>query len=200
MLNKIACKLIFPVAAARGLSVRDSDYEILTYKMELILANAMKFAVLLVFAADCDLVPEIAVFMITYTLLRLWSFGIHLEHDLTCLLIGLVYYIGSPYLARVLDVSDTHLVYCFAVILVLFYRYAPAGTKIRRIGFFERARLRNISCTGVFLVYLTAYFSGGEVRSLLVLASLAQTANILPCTYWAVDKIHHLTQKKGAQS
>lgn len=199
MLEKIAEKLVFPIAAARGLTPQDSDYEILTYKFELILANGLKFVVLVILALAFKIVPQIAVFMLTYTLLRLYSFGIHLEHDLTCLLIGLIYYIGSAFLAKAIAVTDFQLVAWYGIVTTIFYRYAPAGTKIRPIGFFERTSLRNISCIGVFLVYLTAYFLPDEWRTLLLLSGVAQCINILPFTYWVVDKIHLFTQKKGEE-
>lgn len=199
MIKKLSEKMVFPLAAARGLTPQDSDYEILLYHFELLLANGMKFVVLLILALVFGIVPQIAVFMISYCFLRLYSCGIHLNHDITCLLIGLLYYIGGALLAKVLIVTDLHLVACYGIVTALFYRYAPAGTKIRPIGSFERKPMRNISCIGVFLVYFTAYFLPDEWRSLLLLSSVAQCINILPCTYWALDKIHLFTKKKGEE-
>lgn len=199
MIKKLSEKMIYPLVVARGLTPMDSDYEILLYHFELLLANGFKFVVLLILALPFGIVPQIAVFMISYSFLRLYSFGIHLEHDITCLLIGLLYYIGGAVLAKVLIVTDLQLVICYGIVTAIFYRYAPAGTKIRPIGFFERTSLRNISCIGVFLVYLTAYFLPGEWRTLLLLSSVAQCINILPFTYWAVDKIHLFTKKKGEE-
>ena len=137
---------------------------------------------------------HVAVFALSYGLLRFVSFGAHADRLLVCTLLSMTYFIGGILLAQhgAIPLPITVISYGFSA--VAFFKYAPAETKKRPLdGNLVLFRVLSLlafllslaACIGLRVHHNTIY------SNLVLIATLCQSVNLLPITY------HLLTERSA---
>lgn len=181
------------LAPAKGYAVGSDEYKKLQYGTYVFYLNFLKTAVLLILAFALGIARYILVFALAYGALRLNSFGIHLNHPLTCTLLGLVYYIGGAYFSIYVPVPLAVKIPVFALCFAAFCWYAPAETKRRPIPASKRGThkiksLAALAAVTALSCALSAY-GGMAYSTVLLVATVCQTVNILPVAYKLVKEV-----------
>ena len=173
------------LAPKLGCEQGSAPFEKLQYGIYVFYLNTLKTLLLIVISLILGILPYIAVFAFAYGSLRIYSFGVHLKSTWLCTLLGLAYYLGSTYLA--LNVCIPIAVKAFIILLcaVCFFIYAPAQTRKRPIPEHQRKALKPKS-VAMFLVVTVCMFvlhNFPVYSSLVFMAAVCQTINLLPVTY-----------------
>ena len=179
-------KTVSALAPKLGCEPNSPTYDKLKYGTHVFYINAVKSLLLIIVALVLGILPYVAVFALVYGALRIYSFGVHLNNSLLCTVIGFVYYLGSVYLSLYAEVPLWARVALLAVSTMGFVVYAPAQTKKRPIPARQRKILKKKSlvilavvAVAVFILHhLSPVFS-----SLILMAAVCQTVNLLPSTY-----------------
>lgn len=128
------------------------------------------------------------VFMVSFVLLRHFSFGIHLRNGWACLTWGLINYIGSSYIAINISFHMYWKIFIFALCFYFMWKYAPSGTDYRPIGKLQKKPLKENTLVCLSLLFIFSLFlsySGQDTYgSIIIIAMIAQTINVLPITYF----------------
>lgn len=188
-MGKVSDKLTSILAKPRSLKETDDEYLILKYGVERLMVDICKTLVVLIATIFLGIWVEFIVFFCAYCLLRTFGGGIHLNNDYLCATVGTVIYIGSIYLAQIITIPLYAILIIYGVLFILYFLYAPAGTKYQPIGASQKKRLKTISLLLLILYLILAITSGkGIISNLLVIASIIQCLNILPITYFILKE------------
>ena len=160
-------------------------YDKLWYGTYVFYLNAVKMLILVAIALILGVLPYVAVFALAYGALRSYSFGVHLDNSLLCMLVGLVYYLGSIYLSLYMEIPTIVKVATILICAVGFVLYAPAQTRKRPIPEHQQKVLKKKSL-GMFAVVTVSVFALHPLpvfSNLVFMAVVCQTINLLPITY-----------------
>lgn len=161
--------------------------EELEYGISVAVQNLLKTLLLIVLIVYLKIFWYVAVFMAAYSLLRIFSFGIHVRSSIICTIWGLLNYIGGAFLAMNIRISIFISTIIFVLCFILLWLYAPAGTEARPIGTKQYGRLKLRTLTMLTLLFTVSLILKilGEViyYNIIVLSMAAQTINVLPITY-----------------
>ena len=141
---------------------------------------------LVIVALILGILPYVAVFALAYGALRVYSFGVHLNNSFLCTAIGFVFYLGSVYLSLYVDIPLWARIALLIVVTVGFAIYAPAQTKKRPIPEHQSKVLKRkslIVLAIVVVVVFALHLPFSVFSSLVLMAAVCQTVNLLPTTY-----------------
>lgn len=176
------------LAAHRGLSREDEDYQRLLYMVRLFYINITKFAVTFGLAWLLGIHRYFFFFSIIYGVMRSHGFGIHLRSSAMCTISGAVVYYGCIYMARLLLIPNYIYILLFIAAGAAYRRYGPAESENQPIGKLQKERLRR-RLTVILLVLCLAGLANQDVyRNLIILAVIAELLNILPVTYKIIER------------
>lgn len=178
---------------------RDSDdYLKMKYGIDAILRNAVSILLLMLVGYFLGILNYVLVFMLTFGFLRLVSFGVHAPNPLACMVYGIIRTIGGTGLALLLAaMTTTWSIWAIALtidvlVIICFWRYAPAETRKRPIPPGQRkrfARLSKVTVAGILLVHLLLMvFSLPTYANTVAIAMLAQAINLCPFMYRLFEK------------
>lgn len=151
---------------------------------QIFFSNLFKNIILLILILIFNVFFEFIVFASAYTLMRLFSFGLHIKNNTVCTIMGLIYNLGSIYLSDAVIFNFPLKAVLFVVLFILYLLYAPAESENNPV---KKSRLKlykmfSLICLciafGIALV-----LDGGRYSNLLILACVVQCLNILPLTY-----------------
>jgi len=146
----------------------------------------VKTLLLVIVALILGILPYVAVFALAYGALRVYSFGVHLNNSFLCTAIGFVFYLGSVYLSLYVDIPLWARIALLIVVTVGFAIYAPAQTKKRPIPEHQSKVLKRkslIVLAIVVVVVFALHLPFSVFSSLVLMAAVCQTVNLLPTTY-----------------
>lgn len=147
--------------------------------------NGIKTVILAVLAYLLGVLPHLIIFLVAYSILRFFSFGIHMDSPMSCLVfstttilacIGISIYIAIPNIIN----------YALIVFSLIFqWRYSPSFMKnnVKR-NYKKKKQLRNLSVISVCLICVIGLvLNNSEYSQLLYFACFLQTLMILPITF-----------------
>jgi len=179
-------KTVAILAPRLGCEPNSPTYDKLKYGTHVFYINAVKTLLLVIVALILGILPYVAVFALAYGALRIFSFGVHLNNSFLCTAIGFVFYLGSVYLSLYVDVPLWARIALLIVATVGFVTYAPAQTKKRPIPEHQHRVLKRKSVV-VLVVVAVVVFALHQpfpvFSSLVLMAAVCQTVNLLPTTY-----------------
>ena len=155
--------------------------------VEILLLNLPKTVLLFLIAYWMNMLFPVIVCMCAYGALRMYSFGIHLSHDMSCAAWGFLIYIGGTYFALHINIYHVVRIATYIICFLLLLKYAPAGMKPRPIGAKQYIPLK--AMTILILMILIAVstvlqiFHKTVYANIILIAIISQTINILPFTY-----------------
>ncbi len=155
--------------------------------VEILLLNLPKTVLLFLIAYWLNMLLPVIVCMCAYGALRMYSFGIHLSHDMSCAIWGFLIYIGGTHLALHINISNVVRIVIYVICFFLFLKYAPAGMKPRPIGAKQYIPLK--AMTMLILMILIAVSTVLQIfhktiyANIILIAMVSQVINVLPFTY-----------------
>ncbi len=155
--------------------------------VEILLLNLPKTVLLFLIAYWLNMLLPVIVCMCAYGALRMYSFGIHLSHDMSCATWGFLIYIGGTHLALHINISNVVRIVIYVICFLLFLKYAPAGMKPRPIGAKQYIPLK--AMTILILMILIAVSTVLQIfhktiyANIILIAMVSQVINVLPFTY-----------------
>jgi len=179
-------KTVATLAPRLGCEEGDPTYDKLKYGTHVFYINTVKSLFLVVVALILGILPYVLVFALAYGILRLFSFGVHLNNSFLCTIIGFVYYLGSVHLSLYVYFPLWAKIALVIVSVVSFANYAPAETKKRPIPEHQRRVLKKKSLLALTVVALALFILHQPLpifSNLIVMATVCQTINLLPSTY-----------------
>lgn len=153
--------------------------------IEILLINTSKILILLVVAAQCNLLKEAIFMSLVFGSIRRSAFGLHARSSVVCTLITLMVFVGGPYISQYVKLNNYQVFGIFTVLNLMLYKYAPADTEKHPIlGKNLRKKLRKETVSmGIILMIITLIIQYPLVKSLIILAVSFEVISILPITY-----------------
>ena len=182
----LVAKTTAVLAPKMGCDPGSATYDKLRYGTHVFYINALKTLLLVVVALILGILPYVAAFALAYGALRVFSFGVHLNNSLLCTAIGMVFYLGSVYLSLYVGIPLVIMAVLLLLSIVCFTLYAPAQTKKRPIPECQRKKLKRkslIALTVVVCSVFALYQPFPVFSSLVCMAAVCQSVNLLPVTY-----------------
>ena len=186
MYDFLVSKTVEVLAPKLGCEQGSPTYDKLKYGTHVFYINVVKSLLLVVVALVLGIFPYVLMFALTYGALRLFSHGIHLNNSFLCTIIGFVYYLGSVYLSLYVYFPLWARIALVIVSIAGFTAYAPAQTKKRPIPESQYRILKKKSLMVLVIISIVVfvlYQPFPIFSSLILLAAVCQTINLLPSTY-----------------
>ncbi len=101
--NEIVSYITDILATAKQFDKGTDQYEIMRYGVETLYINTWKTVLLLIVAYALGIAVEVIIFMVSYSFMRLYSFGIHLKTAWGCTTLGFVVSVKSGTPTRSID-------------------------------------------------------------------------------------------------
>jgi accessory gene regulator B len=168
------------------------------FGLELILGEAIKWAVMIISAVLIGALQEVLFAMVSMMLFRLVSGGNHCEDYWRCLTFSLLVFLGAgkigvyaaPYISYTAILISV--VAGFLIMAVLVLVWAPGEVVYRKIKAEERAFFKALSLmflvawSGVTMFFIAQYSLSVAVAGLLAMAM--QSFSFTPPGYWMIDR------------
>lgn len=131
-------------------------------------------------------VIEIVPFAISYSVLRLASFGVHADSTTCCALLNTSYYVGGSLMGKYVMIPfPVGLILCI-IVLLIFVRYAPAETKKRPLSH-NKFLFRILSFMMIFIaIFMYIWLKikmQDNIANLVLMGMCCQSINLLPLMY-----------------
>ncbi|MCT4612962.1 MAG: accessory gene regulator B family protein [Clostridia bacterium] len=107
------------------------DQEILLYRITNFFMNIYKVTTILIIGYILNIFMLMLLTLLSYTLLKPFIRGFHVDSGLYCLIISIFFMVGGAYIANTF--TDIKYIYLNIVSFILILIYAPADTKKRPI-------------------------------------------------------------------
>jgi len=170
---------------------RESDeYLNAFYIFEVVYENISKFAATGGIALLLGIGKYFLFFALIYGMLKYFSYGVHFDSSLRCLLVGALTYYGSIYLALYLGRFVIPEVIYFGVYVgcfVIYRLYAPAVSKMQYLRTDRKAKLKQHVQYFIVALFLVQFVFSDVYRNLMLLALVAEATNILPIAFYLIE-------------
>lgn len=168
----------------------DDEFEKLKYGLTVLLINISKITILFISAYILGIFKYTFLYLLCFTFIRTFAFGVHAEKSLNCTLSNLIIFIGGTYLSNVLKIGNYSVIIIFMLNFTLLYKYAPADTKSRPlVGKDLRRKLKIKSLISAsFLMIVALVIPNNICKSIITLAVLSESLCIIPITYKILKK------------
>ena len=163
----------------------NEEKEIVIYGLESIYILITKLIVILLVALLLNILKAALIFLALFNIIRLFAFGIHATKSYICLITSLIVFIGFPFIAKNITISN-NLIIIFGIILtLLIFIYSPADTIKRPIISKKRRIFFKITSTIISITYviLAYYINSSFISNCLIFSLLLETIFISPITY-----------------
>lgn len=153
--------------------------------VEILVINLIKALILLVVAAQFNLLKEATFMSLVFASVRRSGFGLHARSSVVCTLITLIMFVGGSYISQYIKLGNHEVFAIFIVLNLMLYKYAPADTEKHPIlGEKLRKKLRKETVSvGLFFMIITLVIQNQLAKSLIILAISFEVISILPITY-----------------
>lgn len=158
--------------------------EVISYGIQVILSDALKFGILFAAAALLGVVPQLLVTMLFIGAVRIFAGGIHLKTWLGCLLISGGSYFAiiaaGIFLPKLLPLNLSIYVLSSAII----FRYAPSDSEFSPVSSKkQRKKLRTITLGMNAVMLLPVLLMDNPYSTMAALSCLVNALILLPLTY-----------------
>lgn len=161
----------------------------INFGLQLIIGEIPKFFITIFLAIILHLVELTILSFIIILPYRVFSGGFHLKTHLGCIIATNAMYIGTPYLASVLNFSDNIRYFLIAITFIFSFtmiaKYAPADTEnVPVLQNKERKKRKIISfiIAGIELI-IAIFIPYKEISNIIIFGILIQTMTITKLAY-----------------
>lgn len=129
---------------------------------------------------------EFFILLIIYNFLRLFSFGLHANTSITCLIVSMTLFIGGAFLTNLLIISNITKTIIFILAILIFFKYSPADSKKRPlINKKKRSKYKFISTFIIIIMcYITYLPINNYFNNAIIIAIIYQAFLITPFAYY----------------
>lgn len=147
------------------------------------LITLSKAIIIYSFAYILNILPSLAIFHISYTLIRQFAFGAHAQTSLQCLVYSLVIFLGIPFILSKYQITFPYYITFIIIILNLFLlaKYAGKGSFKNPISNVNTQKKLKICCILILLCgYAISLFLPPFICTLVVSSFTLCTVMTLP--------------------
>lgn len=156
------------------------------YGLEGIYLTITKTIIIFAIAIYLEIFKELLIIVILYNFLRMFSFGLHANNSLSCLVGSTIIFIGITYLCTLVIITKIVKIIVILICALLFIKYAPADTKKRPIISKKRRLIYKILSLNVLMIYLIIIFLSNNMflTNAITSVTIVQTFLISPLSYY----------------
>lgn len=169
----------------KNISYNDEKLAELKYGLEGIYILITKAIVILSAALLLGIFKEVIIFTLTYSLIRMFSFGLHATKSWICLISSLIIFLSIPYICLIIKLP-IFIKSIIGIICILFIlKNSPADTYKRPIiNKKRRERYKFLSTIISIIMIITAlYINNNFLSNALVFSNVVQIFMISPIIY-----------------
>lgn len=169
--------------------VDESKADEINYGLQLLIGEVPKFFITLILAILFHMVGLTLISFLIILPYRTFSGGFHLHTHLGCIIVTNLLYIGTPYLASIIEISDVvryvAIAFTFIFSFMMINKYAPADTENVPILQKKERRKRKIwsfVIAGIELI-IAIFIPYKVISNLIILGILFQTCTLTKLAY-----------------
>ena len=158
---------------------------IIKYGLESIYILITKLIIISIIACILGLFKELIIFLLIYNIIRTFSFGLHATKSWICLVSSTLVFILVPLVCKYIYIPIWYKVTIGIILMILFYKNAPADTKKRPIVSKNR-RLFFKYCSVlicILFIYLSIFIDNMFISNCFILSLVVQSFMISPSVY-----------------
>lgn len=155
------------------------------YGLEGLYLTITKLVVIFALAIIFKIVKEVTIFLLIYNVVRMPSFGLHATKSWICLLSSGLIFILTPLICNYLYIPIWFKAIIGIILILLFYKNAPADTKKKPIvSPKRRAVYKFLSViTVIIFTYCSIFINNQFIANCFVIAPIVQSFMISPLVY-----------------
>lgn len=177
---------------------QEENIAIMNYGIDCLTMNIVKTICAFIIAGVMGIFEPVALIFLVYGAIRFCSHGVHAEKAWTCMLWGMIIYIGGGLLAVNTVLNTSAYVALFVIFAALLIKYSPAGTEKRPIGtkeYRQKQILLLALLSSLFIAIL--FFNDVLFANVIIISIIAQAINVLPVTYKLMNQKYDNIIKTG---
>lgn len=169
----------------KNYSYDDTKLAEIKYGLEAIYILISKAIIILGGAFILGIFKEVVIFTLSYSLIRMFSFGLHATKSWICLVSSLIIFITIPFICKYLDIN----IYVKSIIniicILLIFKNAPADTHKRPIiNKKRRDRYKFLSVSiGISMAIVSIIIKNRFLSNCLIFSLIVQNFMISPSIY-----------------
>lgn len=154
------------------------------YGIESIYLFITKTIIIFLLAFLLDILKELVLIMIFYSIIRATGFGLHAKKSWHCWVSSILIFIGIPLLITYIMIPKVIGIIALIICIILIAKYAPADTEKRPIINKRRRLIYKICTVLIATIYTITFFVTNSLVSNAVFFSIIiETIMILPVSY-----------------
>lgn len=163
----------------------DIKIEEIRYGLEGLYLTITKLVIICLVAYFLNIFKEFIIFLIFYNIIRTTSFGLHATKSWICLISSLTVFILAPILCKYIIIPNYMKLIIGIILLLLYYKNAPADTYKRPIVSSKRRFTYKILSLIIVTIYLilSITIKDNFISNCLLLSLIVQAFIISPYVY-----------------
>lgn len=155
------------------------------YGLEAIYILITKSIIIFTFSFILGIFKEVVIFTLLYSLIRMFSFGLHATKSWICLVSSLITFVTIPFICKYIDINIYLKTILNIISIILIYKNAPADTYKRPIV--NKKRREKYKFLSTFIAIIMAFISlvikDNFLSNSLMFAIFVQNFMISPYIY-----------------
>lgn len=158
----------------------------LKYGLEVIFNLLTKTIILFIVSMVLGIWQEYLLLILIYTLIRMYTYGIHAKSTLACWITTTLVYIGGGLLIKYIIIPQTVTIIIWLISLASFAIWAPADTPAKPLIRADKRKKQKIkACLVCFILLVVLIIHPSQIVNNTICYSLfVQSICINPITYW----------------
>jgi len=173
------------------------------YGLEGIYITITKTIIIFLIAIYLNLFVDLIILMLFYTLLRMFSFGLHANNSLVCLVASSTLFIGATYLCTILTINLQIKLILAVISIIFFYKYSPADTTKKPINNIKRRNNYKLlsTITAITYSFIIVFSNNHFIANTLLFSLVIQSFLTTPLAYKLFNQQYnnYLQYKKGKE-
>ena len=160
--------------------------EEIEYGLTGIYLSISKIIVISILAIILGIFKEFLCFMMLFAIIRTNAYGIHLSKSSICLVVSSIAFIGLPWLALHITMTNSIKIILGIFATIIIFKYSPADTHKRPI-ISKTKRMRHkllATITSIIFVILSIFTTSNFLANCLLMSLLLMCTMIIPFTYY----------------
>ena len=169
----------------RNCSYDDVKLAEIKYGLEAIYILITKSIIIFTLSFILGIFKEVVIFTLLYSLIRMFSFGLHATKSWICLVSSLITFVTIPFICKYIDINIYLKTILNIISLILIYKNAPADTYKRPIV--NKKRRERYKFLSTFIAIIMSFMSlvirDNFLSNSLMFATIVQNFMISPYIY-----------------
>lgn len=169
----------------KNCSYNNTKLEEIKYGLEAIYILFTKTVIILSVAFLLGIFKEIVIFTLLYSLIKMFSFGLHATKSSICLICSLITFISVPFICKYVNINFYLKIFLNIVNIMLIYKNAPADTYKRPIVNKKRRAIYKFLSTviAIMMAFLSIIVKDQFLANCFIFAPIVQNFMISPYIY-----------------